>query len=329
MTSRLAASIAREALSRPFATIAKTAGVADRTVRSVFAGHIADMEAKHHFEPPAILAVDHVVVTQPRLLVTSPTQGTILDLLPEVSPIALVSHLDSLPQERLKAVCVPMGPLAEEVAQRADSGAGIVIPWRHLVSIADRCLETVRKTTRKEAPGRYDQKKLQGDKVLLAKPRENLTPWERSMLADWHDRFPLLAQAYEAREDLAAIAGVASSHQAETEYHAWAAGLSPELQAAFTEVLAAVDTWREPLFACFDLSAPNPARWELPARIEELHRIGRGYSFDVLRAKVLFTPELHKLGTVDGAVVNFGVNISSFTEAVQNGNLWWKKKRKA
>ena len=84
-----------------------------------------------------------------------------------------------------------------------------------------------------------------------------------------------------------------------------------------------MNTWCEPIFAGFDLSNPNPARWELPARIEELHRMGRGYSFDVLRAKVLFTPELNKLGTVDGSVVNFGVDISSFTEAVQNGNQRW------
>lgn len=316
MARRISDHIANEGFSHPFTEVAKRFGISEKTVRNIFSDHIADLEVQYRFEAPAILAVDQVVITRPRLLVTNPAQGTILDLLPEVSLSALVAYLDSLPHDRLRAVCVPMGVLAEKVAQRADSSAEIATPWRHLVSVADSCLGIVRKNTRKESPGRYDQKKLQGDKVLLAKVRESLTPWERSMLADWHERFPLLAQAYKVREDLATIADATSRCQAETEYHAWAAGLSPSLQAAFTEVVAAVDTWREPLFSCFDLGIPNPARWELPAHIEDLHHRGRGYSFDVLRARVLFKPETHNIVESDAGRRNFGVSVVALLKSM-------------
>lgn len=314
MTRRLVERLAEEVVSIPFTSVAKKFGLSDATVRSVFADHLAELESAHCFEPPDVLGLDAVSLVRSNLLVTNLVEGTVVDLLPGMDPADLFPRLRSLQKHPPVAVCVGMWPPLLEVAQKVFPGAEIAIPWRHLVRTADDCLEAVRKSARKEASGRYDHKKLQGDKSLLVKSRDRLGAWDRIQLADWHERFPLLARAYETREDLAAIGNATSSTQAEALIEDWQAGLSAELRLAFAPVVEAIATWRSQLLAAFGLGVPNPARWELPARIDELHRQGRGYSFDVLRARLLFQQK-HKIRETPEGTKNYGVDIQTVTTA--------------
>ncbi len=307
MERRVAEQVAFASLAHPFTYVAKKFGVSESTVRKVFADYFAELEVTHRFEPPTTLGLDPIRLIHDSLLVTNLSKGTVIEILPSNKPSDLSRHLSSLRENPPEVVCIGMWPLLLEACRAVLPNAKIAVPWRHVVSLADTALENIRKSTRRAAK-RYDHKKLECDRLILRKARGSLSAWDRRLLDGWRERFPLLTQAYEVREDLADIADSRTVCEVERRCNDWASGLSPRLQDAFAEVLRAISEWREPLSAAFDLDIPNPARWDLPAQVEEVHRMGRGYSFDALRARLLFTSETHKVIQNDGRIRNLGVD---------------------
>lgn len=318
MTRRLAGRIAEEALSKPFTFVAKKFGLSEAAVRSVFADYLAELRSSYRFVPPTILGIDHVQLIHSCLLATNLSEDTAIEILPGMDISDLTSYLKSLRESPPQAVCMGMWPLLLDTVQNALPGARIAVPWRHLISLADIALESVRKSTRRSAK-RYDHKKLECDRLILGKTRGRLSAWDLRKLDSWRERFPPIAQAYDAREDLASVSDSTSAQEAMERSRAWESGLSPALQNSFADVLSALSTWQEYLFATYELKIHNPARWNLPARIEEVHKCGRGYSFDVLRARMLFTAETHKVIESEGFVRNLGVDAGALQKVCKSG----------
>jgi transposase len=67
-----------------------------------------------------------------------------------------------------------------------------------------------------------------------------------------------------------------------------------ELQSAFEPLTKAMDNWEAEIFAYFDYRVTNAYTESLNSLIRVINRLGRGYSFEVLRAKILFTEGLAK-----------------------------------
>jgi len=61
------------------------------------------------------------------------------------------------------------------------------------------------------------------------------------------------------------------------------------LEATFQPLLTAVSNWYEPIFAYFDHPISNAYTEALNGLIKTVQRNARGFSFEVLRAKVLET----------------------------------------
>jgi hypothetical protein len=63
----------------------------------------------------------------------------------------------------------------------------------------------------------------------------------------------------------------------------------------FGDLVRAVDNWYEPIFNYFDHSITNAYTESLNNLIRATNRNGRGYSFEALRAKILFNEGYHKV----------------------------------
>ena len=84
---------------------------------------------------------------------------------------------------------------------------------------------------------------------------------------------------------------------AEIEYDGWLKGITPEIKPYFEPLTRAVENWHEEIFSYFDLlpnQITNAYTEALNNLIKLANKNGRGYKFDVLRAKVLFTDGMHK-----------------------------------
>jgi len=103
----------------------------------------------------------------------------------------------------------------------------------------------------------------------------------------WFDEFPKLKAAYEAKEGFRAIWTAKTSTEAKRRYEEWETSLDPEIEDAFINLLFAMRNWGKEIMAYFDERYPNAYTEAMNGIARIVNRAGRGYSFRVLRAKLM------------------------------------------
>ncbi len=100
---------------------------------------------------------------------------------------------------------------------------------------------------------------------------------------------PLLVKAYRAKEAFYGIWDTRNRSEAEARYLDWFSNLSDDLEPAFAPLITAMGNWCDQIFAYF--SVPGAATNAPTEMINGLGKIAnrqeRGYSFEVIRAKIL------------------------------------------
>jgi hypothetical protein len=111
----------------------------------------------------------------------------------------------------------------------------------------------------------------------------------------------------------------------------------------FDPLIRAVGNWHDDIFAYFDHPITNAYTESLNNLIRVVNRVGRGYSFEALRAKILFTEGFQKIkkpryqrqripegamgrmpfyGVAEsGPATNYGVDISTLVKEIEAGRL--------
>lgn len=114
------------------------------------------------------------------------------------------------------------------------------------------------------------------------------------MLSGWLRSYPLLNDAYAAKEAFFDVYAAETREEAERRYEAWHNGIPESIAGDFAEVVRAVDNWHPYVMSYFDHRVTNAFSESINNLIRLMNRLGRGYSFEALRAKVLYTNKLHK-----------------------------------
>ncbi len=110
--------------------------------------------------------------------------------------------------------------------------------------------------------------------------------------------YEALGKAYHAKESFFEIWDNSSQKVGLfTRYKVWESKLPVEIHYACNPLLKAVQNWRNVIFSYFDHPITNAYTESINSLIRVMNRLGRGYSFEALRAKVLFTEGLHKKKT--------------------------------
>lgn len=92
--------------------------------------------------------------------------------------------------------------------------------------------------------------------------------------------------------------------------------------------------WHDEVFAYFDHPITNAYTESLNNLIRVMNRLGRGYSFDALRAKILFTEGLHKkkekvdtyfmadmMVREEPPATNYGSQLSTLASKIESGQF--------
>ncbi len=83
MTLRLYRYVEKEAFNHPYAYIADTTGLDEKTIREIFRKRAEYLAAWHHFETPCFLGIDELYLNRRyRCILTNLEERTLLDLLP-------------------------------------------------------------------------------------------------------------------------------------------------------------------------------------------------------------------------------------------------------
>lgn len=334
MTKRLVAHIQRASLNHTFTDVADTCGIDERTVRLIFEEYKNALEKVYTFETPAVLGIDELhLIGQPRCILTNVEQRTIIDMLKDRNQDTVQKYLSKLDEGyRVEVVCMDMWRPYRQAVAAVLPNATVVVDKFHIQRMANDALEGVRKALRESLSDKR-RRTLKKDRYILLRRRRDLKDEDMIILESWTHNFPTLGAAYNAKENFFKIWDETDRQAAEDKYTAWRNDLPLEVADHFEPIVTAMTNWYDPIFAYFDTGLTNAYTEALNGLVKVIDRTGRGYSFDAIRAKILFSAGLHKVQRPivrksirekpgpphEEQPVNFGTDISTLTKQLKFG----------
>lgn len=294
MTRRLIEWIGKQAVKRTFASIAEEVGVVEGTIRLIFKDYVSDLEKTIRFETPKWMGIDEIHLIKPRGVIANIQNNTIVELLPNRNKDTVVHYLHHLDgKDRIQYVAMDMWAPYRDACMAVIPDANIVIDKFHVVKMANEAIEKVRKGLRERLT--LKQKRgLMHDRFVLLKRERDLNDKESLLLSGWVKNYDELGLAYRLKEDFFKIYDAQSPDEAQGRYLHWKSQITPEVAPAFHDLVRAWDNWTPWILGYFDHPVTNAYAESLNNLIRVMNRLGRGYSFEALRAKILFAEGAHK-----------------------------------
>lgn len=290
-TKRFVAYVEEKSLLRTFVSLADEVGVVEGTVRNIFGDYVQRLESTFVFQTPEWLGIDEIhLLNTPRCVLANVKENTIFDIMKTRKKAAVAKRLMRIrDREKIELVAMDMWPTYRDVVLAVLPKAVIVIDKFHVLKMANKALDSVRKHVR-EGLTDSRRRKLMHDRFILLRRKRDLKPDKLLLLDVWLNQFPELRTAYELKEDLFDLwDSDITGQQAKKEYKLWRAGITDDVAWAWGELTGAIGNWEPYIFNYFDHRVTNAYTESLNGLTKLTNRMGRGYSFDVIRAKVLFS----------------------------------------
>jgi transposase len=313
MTRRLVNHIGRSALSHSFAQVADMIGADEKTVRLVWADWSERELSRLNRVAPRWLGIAGIhLLGKARGIFTDVDGCAALDLLPDRSEATVVAWLESLSaKEMVEVVTLDMWRPYYDAVRAVLPGAMVVVDRRHMQRLINLALEDVREAISLElSPSQ--RRRLNRERILLQVRRRDLRADQAHIIADWEQRFPVLNEAYNKKEDFAAIWDQPTEDAALKKYEVWRDGLPEFLNQAFAPINRTIQEWQSAIFASFRV--PERTAYFHAKALHDLRivlsRMTRTQSFTVLRAKLLLAQREKEQSNIDSVIANFDDSLS-------------------
>lgn len=296
MTERLADFIKKQSILRPYAHVAKDVGVSDATVYGLFVDYKQETEKKVKFATPTIMGIDEIhLAKQPRCVITNIEERTIIEMLRDRNKPTVIKYLKEIKEPHvILRVTMDMWKPYRDAVKEVLPNAKIIIDKFHVVRMANNAVEKCRKEIRASLPANQ-RRDLKNDRFLLLKREHQLKPREQLLVSHWKVNYPNLGKAYELKEAFYAIYEAQNDDEAFNRYEAWESGLTEDMRPYFNDLHRAVSNWHKEIFSYFHYPATNAYTESMNSVIRHIDRMGRSYGFESIRAKVLFSSNLHSI----------------------------------
>lgn len=241
-------------------------------------------------------------------------------------------------KERVELVCTDMWRPFKRSFSKYLPNARLIIDKFHVVRMASEALEEERKKyqvvlTKDE---RIHVKK--SIRWLTLKRPGSLTPAERNALEIVRQSVPALAEAYDFKEAFYRIYDDPDKASAMRAFEVWESSLPAAGFDAFRSLAKTVHNHYVDIFAYWDSPSriTNAYTECLNGLIKIANRMGRGYSYEIIRAKTLYAKHARKVGsgvrlvvpsstaipTRGGSqTVEYGPHIPTLVEIAEEGGL--------
>lgn len=288
MTRRLVKWIGQQSIKRTFASVAEETGVTDTTVKAVFRDYVNELEAQIRFETPKWMGIDEIHLIRPRCVVANIQNNTVVDILKDRNKKTVATYLFKLDgRDQVKYVAMDMWNPYRDAVREVLPQAQIVVDKFHVQRMANEALEKARKSMREFLTPKQ-RRGLMHDRFVLLKRERELTDKDRFLLDGWVKNYPALGEAYRLKEAFFGIWDSQTPWEAQNAYQAWANSIPHEFVSFYQPILTAVGNWHLEIFGYFEHPITNAYTESLNNLIRVMNRLGRGYSFEALRAKILF-----------------------------------------
>ena len=307
-TKRLKEKIQHDAFELEFADVAKAYGIPAMTVGRFFREKAEEYWATYEMEMPEVLGIDEVHLKKHYygvLVNVNKAYGDVIDLSPERSKESIKATIASFAHpERLKMVTIDMWRPYRDAVRDLFPNVPVVIDRFHVIKELQKGLETIRRRISRKIKEERDnnknkhervrlqeeKKSLKNNRFLLLFSMENLSPKQVQNRDKILNDYPEFREPYIIKEAFRAIYELAKSKaEALAQYEDWKKDASkyPEYQ----PFIDTVENWKDEIFAYFDFEGDNRTNAQtesLNGIIKEKERNGRGLSYEVMRAKLIF-----------------------------------------
>ncbi len=138
---------------------------------------------------------------------------------------------------------------------------------------------------------------LKNMRFLLLTGNDNLSPRQSNQLKLLLNEYPQFNVPYQLKEAFRDIYLYCTTREeAEQAYNEWINTCHDSNCTAYDSFINMVENWHTEIFNYFDYRYTNAQTESLNNVIRETDRAGRGYTFEILRAKMLFRGSIAKKG---------------------------------
>ena len=307
MTKRLVDYIVKRCFQGTNMAVAREIGIDEGTIRNVFDDWVAMKQAEMTVATPTVLGIDEVHMADVRCVLTNIETRTLFDILPSRAKSDLRPYFDALSDKtNVETIVADMWRPYHDLAKEFFPGVPTVVDRFHIVRMAVDALDEVRKDVAR-GQAHVDRIRLKDDRFLLFKRSGNLSEIERARIRAWLGEDPRLKLAYTVKERFSDAFEERTRQAGERAIDKSIQMIPASLDTYFGKLVTAVGNWKPQILNFFERRVTNRYTESVNGLIREIDRNGRGYSFPVIRARMLFdeTKRVKKTST-QGRVPAFG-----------------------
>lgn len=336
-TKRLVDAIRERCLGMTFNSLAHQTGLAVNTIKNIANDLIEELEQTVRYETPVIMGIDEVnLAGDYRCIITNLATNNVFQMLERRTQAYLKPFFAALPdRDKVEWVCTDMWRPFKESFGPYLPNARLVIDKFHVVRMASEAVDIERKIYQTDlAKDDRIQMKKSLRWLMLRRP-DDLKPSEKRTLEEIRLNIPDLAEAYDLKEAFYRIYDEPDKESATNAFENWTEVLPTKGYKGFHKLAKTVMNHYEDIFAYWDAPTriTNSYTESLNGVVKVANRMGRGYSYEIIRAKTLYAKHARKVGSgvrprihqdgQDGIsqAVEYGPHIPTLVDMVESGKL--------
>lgn len=290
VTRRLRSHIQKEALKKQFTTIAEEFGISNMTVRRAFDDFVKENDKNRVLKAPRVIGIDEAHLNKTmRGVITDIENKRILELTENNLKKTIKATIQSMEGYKdIQYATMDMATGYRYAMNELVPDAICIIDKFHVIQYANRALDAVR-IAFKNSITKEQKKLLRNDRWLLLSNKEDLTAKDIDRRDNIFRMYPVLEMAYMQKEALRDIYKIPDRKTAYECYYAWERSI-PDILPQFKALAETINTCKTEIFNYFltDIKYTNAYTESINNIIKRIEKSGVGYSFEVLRAKVLY-----------------------------------------
>lgn len=285
--------IQRRCFTATFKTLADDMNCDDKTVRTVADEFADSLEMEFKPEIPEWIGMDETKLAgHQRCVITDVVNRKPIDILINREKDTVTNWLHHFRNRtHVKGLAIDMWAPYRDAARIVFPGLPIVVDRFHVVKMANTGLDHIRLKLAKQLPKPVG-KSWKRRKSLLVMRQKNLDEKGRFALQMWLDNEPKIAEAYHLKERLFNIYETRSKEKAGALLDAWRSDVPDwmrwEAKKGYAPLMSATKNWRDEILEFFDNRITNGYTEAFNGVVKVANRMGRGYTFKVIRARALY-----------------------------------------
>jgi transposase len=292
-TTRFVDRIAELALERSFSDLSREYGINEKTVRNIFYGRYKDDIDTTKFSQPEFMGIDELdIAGAARGVITNLSNNSAVEFLKDCTAKTFRAYFEQMPnRDAVKAVSMDCTARYKNLVHDLFPKAKVVADKFHILRMADIAVDRVRLRVRKEIDSKRTQLRLKHDKYVLKTRAPNLEDWQKEKLDGWREMFPTIGVVYDLKEEFYDIYDSKTKREAKARFEVFVKNIPPEQWEHWSDLLRCWGNWEKEILEFFETPITNAYTECQNGLTRAMDRLGRGYSFDALRVKLLRAPK--------------------------------------